>query len=205
MTYSFREVAAALQLAEGGLEAKEISRRIAVPRRTISDWLNGRIPRGRLGPDDLCAVCGHAPHEPDDLPAAYAYLLGVYLGDGCISPHPRGVFKLRVCLDARYPGIVSEVAESMQCVRPMNAVRMATRYVQDSDGNDNPSCVGRLLILQVVALPLSTAWAWEEASPPHRLDCLAASPGLTDARASASRLDPFGRVPVREYGARRVA
>jgi hypothetical protein len=134
MTYSFREVAAALQLAEGGLEAKEISRRIAVPRRTISDWLNGRIPRGRLGPDDLCAVCGHAPHEPDDLPAAYAYLLGVYLGDGCISPHPRGVFKLRVCLDARYPGIVSEVAESMQCVRPMNAVRMATRYVQDSDG-----------------------------------------------------------------------
>jgi hypothetical protein len=27
----------------------------------------------------------------------------MYLGDGCLSAHPRGVFKLRISLDARYP------------------------------------------------------------------------------------------------------
>ena len=31
---------------------------------------------------------------------------GLYLGDGCISAHARGVYRLRLFLDARYPGIV---------------------------------------------------------------------------------------------------
>jgi hypothetical protein len=34
---------------------------------------------------------------------AYAYLLGLYLGDGCLSEHPRGVYHLRVACAARYP------------------------------------------------------------------------------------------------------
>jgi hypothetical protein len=28
-------------------------------------------------------------HRFDELPPAYVYLLGLYLGDGCISGHPR--------------------------------------------------------------------------------------------------------------------
>ena len=41
-----------------------------------------------------------------ELGAAYAYLLGLYLGDGMLSIGPRHVWRLRVSLDARYPQII---------------------------------------------------------------------------------------------------
>jgi hypothetical protein len=40
---------------------------------------------------------------------AYFYLLGQYLGDGNISELSRGVHRLRVTCDQKYPGIVAEV------------------------------------------------------------------------------------------------
>lgn len=47
---------------------------------------------------------------------AYAYLLGIYLGDGCISQYPREVWKLRITLDSIYPGIVAECAWAIEAV-----------------------------------------------------------------------------------------
>ena len=61
----------------------------------------------------------------DALPRAdYSYLLGFYLGDGAISRHPRGVFRLRIVTDARYPKIIAECVAAMQAVMPMNRVHM---------------------------------------------------------------------------------
>jgi hypothetical protein len=47
---------------------------------------------------------------------AYAYLLGLYLGDGHLSKLRR-VYRLRVSLDARYPSIIDECAQAMANVR----------------------------------------------------------------------------------------
>ena len=47
----------------------------------------------------------------------YAYLLGMYLGDGSLGG-PGGCSQLKVTLDARYPGIVVECAEAMERVSP---------------------------------------------------------------------------------------
>jgi hypothetical protein len=58
----------------------------------------------------------------DVLPPAYVYLLGMYLGDGCLSAHPRGVFKLRISLDARYPAIAAECERAMRAVMPRNRI-----------------------------------------------------------------------------------
>jgi hypothetical protein len=44
----------------------------------------------------------------------------MYLGDGCLSAHPRGVYKLRVVLDARYPAVINECADAMVEVLPHN-------------------------------------------------------------------------------------
>ena len=49
------------------------------------------------------------PRVTETAAPAYVYLLGTYLGDGCLSAHPRGVYKLRVYLDLAYPGIIREV------------------------------------------------------------------------------------------------
>jgi hypothetical protein len=55
------------------------------------------------------------------------YLLGAYLGDGCISEYERGVYKLRVTLDVRYPSIVDEVSRAIADVMPANVVGRTAR------------------------------------------------------------------------------
>jgi hypothetical protein len=104
---SVEDVALVRTLLAEGLNDCEISRRTGIPRRTVRDWRvkPRRVARAREG----CPACGHPAHDPERLPAAtYAYLLGLYLGDGCISAHRRGVFNLRIALDLRYPGIIDE-------------------------------------------------------------------------------------------------
>jgi hypothetical protein len=58
------------------------------------------------------------PGPPADN-CAYAYLLGLYLGDGCISPHPRGTgyYLTIACADA-WPGLVQQCREAISRVRP---------------------------------------------------------------------------------------
>jgi hypothetical protein len=46
------------------------------------------------------------------------YLLGLYLGDGFISAHRRGVYRLRLALDVKYPGIVASAVAAISNVRP---------------------------------------------------------------------------------------
>ena len=75
---------------------------------------------------DGCPECG-ASHDLQGLPTRYAYLLGMYLGDGCISRHRREVFKLRITLDARYPEIVSACEDAIQELVPLNKVARVNR------------------------------------------------------------------------------
>jgi hypothetical protein len=112
------------QLAGNGLNACEVARLTGIPRTTIRDWLAGRLPRVvARGATEGCPTCGHGRHNFGALPnAAYAYLFGMYLGDGCISKAPRGVFKLRIACDMAYPGIIREVTAAMCAVMPPSRV-----------------------------------------------------------------------------------
>jgi hypothetical protein len=66
-----------------------------------------------------------APEVPD---AEYAYLLGLYLGDGYISTSAKGVHRLRIALDSKYPGIIVECAAAMRSVMPLNSVHVQDRH-----------------------------------------------------------------------------
>jgi hypothetical protein len=92
-------VRAALALAQAGANATDVSKRLDVPRRTVAAWINGDLPHSVRG--DSCGRCRQV-HEFADLSPGYVYLLGLYLGDGCISRHPRDVYKLRIFLDVKY-------------------------------------------------------------------------------------------------------
>lgn len=85
------QVEIVVNLAAGGKSSLAISRETGIPRSTIRDWLAGRLPRGSAVTDVACTRCGAPQHRFDDLPPAYVYLLGLYLGDGCISSHRRQV------------------------------------------------------------------------------------------------------------------
>jgi hypothetical protein len=114
-------VTQSLELAGMGPSTSEVARRVGVPRSTVRDWLAGRLPAAFRPNASGCAGCG-AIHDLETLPAQYVYLLGMYLGDGCLAAHPRGVFKLRISLDARYPGIAAECEHAIRCVMPRNRI-----------------------------------------------------------------------------------
>jgi hypothetical protein len=51
------------------------------------------------------------------LGAAYSYLLGMYLGDGSLARHPRGVARLRITLDSRHAVAIAHCVACIHEVR----------------------------------------------------------------------------------------
>lgn len=124
MTHPTAVREAAFYLVELGLNDCQVGRTLEISRGTIRDWRRGRLPNGRSS-HDRCSRCsgGHLDEE------AYAYLLGIYLGDGCITVEPR-CEKLRIALDARYPQIISETEWAIRAVAgcKVNRVRKIGAY-----------------------------------------------------------------------------
>jgi len=101
-----------------GLSDCATSRLTGIPRGTIRDW---RAGKGRAGHERSdCPRC----HEAFLPSVPYAQLLGLYLGDGCISRAPRDVYKLRISLDQKYPGIITECKSAMAGVRTVGLMRV---------------------------------------------------------------------------------
>lgn len=104
-----------MTLIAAGISDREVSRITGIPRTTVRDWRHGvrddtmrhRMSTGR---------CPGA-HDFSTLPSrAYAYLLGVYLGDGYLARCRGGVWQLRISTDALYPGIIDECRTAMETI-----------------------------------------------------------------------------------------
>lgn len=119
------EIDKALLLAERGASATEIARATGHPRSTVRGWL--RASPAQTDRRDPCERCGGRSHDVSGVERSYAYLLGLYLGDGCLSAHARGVFKLRMVLDAAYPGIIDECIAAIAAVAPRNRINRRKR------------------------------------------------------------------------------
>ncbi|NYJ33231.1 hypothetical protein HNR10_001112 [Nocardiopsis aegyptia] len=108
---------------DSGISYSEVSRRLGINRSTLRLWRTDRslIEKYR---DDVCPRCEPLPRPP--APAdIYAYLLGLYLGDGSLNLAGDGsklVWRLRIqCADA-WPGLIEECANAFRTVRPAGAV-----------------------------------------------------------------------------------
>jgi hypothetical protein len=97
---------------------------MGVNRSTLREWRD--YPERALKARAWCPRCASEPTLPEPR-ADYAYLLGLYLGDGCISvagDPAKGVWKLRImCADA-WPGLLGDCAQAMRAIRPDNTVLM---------------------------------------------------------------------------------
>ena len=111
------------ELRADGLGYRRIARVTGIPVATVRTWIVTNRPV-RAG----CSGCGHPPHRFDLLPPGeYAYLLGIYLGDGTILRMRKGVWSLRIFQDVRYPGIIEEIATAMAAVMPENRVHVVPK------------------------------------------------------------------------------
>ncbi|MFD1831931.1 MULTISPECIES: transcriptional regulator [Streptomyces] len=109
-----------LTLVGQGRSLNSVSRATGISRSTIRAWQTRiePLPHPRASREAKCVRCAPEPSLPADRPA-YAYLLGLYLGDGCISAHPRrdGHYLRIACADA-WPGLITACCEAITAVLP---------------------------------------------------------------------------------------
>jgi hypothetical protein len=100
----------AISLKSAGVPFTEICRTLGLSRNTVACWLySSRAKNIKI--DKRCPFCT-VPARPIDQPGAYAYLLGMYLGDGHLLMTAR-IPVLKVACDLRYPGLIDEVGRAM--------------------------------------------------------------------------------------------
>src|SRR6476646_8738112 len=123
--------------------------------------------------------CTRCPGWIEVLPGmtahAYAYLLGLYLGDGMLSRHPRGVYRLRVFLDRDHPLIVAESRAAVGIGLPASAVNGLGHKTQNME------------------IASSFSKHWPHLFPQH-------GPGVKHERAIA--LEPWQQLIVARYPGR---
>ncbi|BBX72663.1 hypothetical protein MSHI_05690 [Mycobacterium shinjukuense] len=104
------------RLIATGMNDCAIARQTGIPRKTVWEWRHCRSPicPRRASASSACGI----DHDFTALPpAAYTYLLGLYLGDGCISRNGR-VWRLRITLDDKYLGIIDRCRQAIDILMP---------------------------------------------------------------------------------------
>jgi hypothetical protein len=102
----------ALRLVASGRSLNSVSQETGISRAALRAWRDRGVEPARG-----LAVTPLRTDGP-----AYAYLLGLYLGDGCLSAHRRGVYALRIaCADA-WPGLADACEQAIREVRPGGSV-----------------------------------------------------------------------------------
>lgn len=128
---TFDEYRKILELWERGENHCEIARQTGIPRPTVRDCIvrygtikgleENQARATKSTPDEvLQRIC-----DPQNVPTqqAYAYVLGIYLGDGYIVRNKR-VFCLRIALDNDYPNIINTCVQNVQTLLPDNKVNV---------------------------------------------------------------------------------
>jgi LAGLIDADG-like domain len=101
-------------LITAGMNDCAIAGQTGIPRPTVQDWRYRPQVRRRLSSGPGCGVT----HDFSVLSAAaYCYVLGLYLGDGCVSRNGR-VWRLRIVLDTKYPGIINSCRNAIDTLMP---------------------------------------------------------------------------------------
>jgi hypothetical protein len=105
--------ARAAELLAGGLSLNATSKRLGVSRATLREWRDNPAQADNRPTD--CPRCNRSVALDT---WAYSHLLGLYLGDGCISSGRKQVYSLRITCDQRYPRLIAETRGSLAAVRP---------------------------------------------------------------------------------------
>ncbi|MCL4255353.1 MAG: hypothetical protein KJ043_16455, partial [Anaerolineae bacterium] len=108
-----------------------IAKNLGIPRGTVIDCIKKFVSlenfekyleeRKILGQD---SPIPNAVKDPSWC-KAYAYLLGVYLGDGCIDLMPnKRSYRMRIAQDKKYTGLIQLCVDTINIILPKNKVNI---------------------------------------------------------------------------------
>lgn len=128
MTRTYEEKAQILWLWDNGKNKSEIERLTGIPRATVRDCIIKYRSLSALEEDAknqsskvFPALESVKNAHLKEMQQAYSYLLGIYLGDGCISKMGR-TYRLRVSCASCYPNIIEAISEAIQKILPHNRI-----------------------------------------------------------------------------------
>lgn len=117
--YDRKIVDRALSLSRQGIADRDVAQMCGVSVGAVRHWRYGsRRADEALERRRECPRCGERPL--DDV--AYAYLLGLYLGDGHIAHHRREVLRLTIACCDEWPGLIDLAADTVAAVMPGSSV-----------------------------------------------------------------------------------
>ena len=122
--------ARAITMCRDGAANSDIARKLGVPPGTIGRWkFDDRAKHPELYPltkqrSPYCPAC----HDVPLAEKAYAYLLGLYLGDGCITKAPtHRAYTLTIACCNTWPGLMDAAEEAFYNVAPPCSVMRVPR------------------------------------------------------------------------------
>jgi hypothetical protein len=120
--YSRKTVDKALALHRFGWSNNHIASECGVSQPTVNHWINGRRRAHAKDAERTayCPICGTGEVDP----AAYAYLLGLYLGDGYIGTISKGVDYLTIACCDTWPGLIDACEAALARVFPVSVFRV---------------------------------------------------------------------------------
>ncbi|OLM31050.1 hypothetical protein Ae717Ps2_1945 [Pseudonocardia sp. Ae717_Ps2] len=114
----------ARSLYRGGMPVRSVAAAVGVPERTVRHWCTGTRRTG--DPRRTRARCFRCAPGIDVPVADYAYLLGMYLGDGHLTAAQRTHCLWIYCGDD-WPGIIDDVRAATAAVLPGASVSTTPR------------------------------------------------------------------------------
>ncbi len=128
----------AISLLKSGKNPSEVARLIGISRTTIRDWNNLYVKENTPRKKSVVVYDRSGWAEVEF--RAYAFILGVYLGDGYINKtkdlkNGSAVYQLRLFQDPKYIKDINEWQQKLQIIFPDNQVALSldnngTRYVR---------------------------------------------------------------------------
>ena len=99
------------------MTSSQVSRTTGISRFSVRAWTVDVTPSPPMTAECPVRNGGLEAGRPR---ADYAYLLGLYLGDGCISGGRRQVRALRIACGDAWPGLIASCAQAVSAVMPQN-------------------------------------------------------------------------------------
>lgn len=115
MTRSAHEFELVRFYIDWGLNNCQIERLTGISRSVVREWRK-RAAAGltnsslQKAGESACPMCADGQLNE----SSYAYLLGIYLGDGHIARCPKDVYRLTIVQDQKYIGLISECNEAIK-------------------------------------------------------------------------------------------